>query len=96
MVPSIRPAASPRANVSFRRFRLLPARRQLLADGQPVRLGGRAFALLTALIEAEGRVVGKDALMARVWGGRLVEENALQAQISALRTALGALLATTC
>ncbi len=43
-----------------------------------------------ALIEARGELVGKDALMERVWAGRVVEENNVQAQISALRAAFGA------
>ena len=42
-----------------------------------------------ALIEARGAVVSKNALMARVWPGRVVEENNLQSHISALRAALG-------
>src|SRR5689334_1539059 len=75
--------------VAFGRFRLLPRRRELLADGAPVRLGGRAFDILVALIEARGTVVSKDALMATVWPGRIVEENNLQWQISSLRAALG-------
>ncbi|HEY2540989.1 MAG TPA: winged helix-turn-helix domain-containing protein, partial [Stellaceae bacterium] len=37
-----------------------------------------------------GTVLGKDALMARVWPNRVVEEKNLHAQISALRAALGA------
>jgi len=43
-----------------------------------------------ALIEARGAVVSKNALMARVWPDRIVEENNLQWQISALRAAFGA------
>jgi DNA-binding winged helix-turn-helix (wHTH) protein len=78
------------ASVAFGRFRVLPHRRELLADGRPIKLGGRAFDVLMALIEARGAVIGKDALMARVWSGRIVEENNLQAQISALRAAFGA------
>ena len=78
------------AGVAFGRFRLLPHRRDLLADGQPVKLGGRAFDVLIALIEARGAVVSKNALMARVWPDRVVEENNLQAQIVRLRKALGA------
>src|SRR5215471_13864638 len=77
------------AGVRFGRFRLLPHRRELLADGQPVKLGGRVFDLLTTLIEAREAVVSKNALMARVWPGRVVEENNLQSHISALRAALG-------
>jgi predicted ATPase/DNA-binding winged helix-turn-helix (wHTH) protein len=84
------PASEPTGSVAFGRFRVLPHRRELLADGRPIRLGGRAFDVLMALIEACGAVVGKDALMARVWPGRIVEENSLQAQISALRAAFGA------
>jgi predicted ATPase/DNA-binding winged helix-turn-helix (wHTH) protein len=78
------------ASVAFGRFRVLPHRRELLADGRPIKLGGRAFDVLMALIEARGAVIGKDALMARVWFDRIVEENNLQAQISALRAAFGA------
>jgi DNA-binding winged helix-turn-helix (wHTH) protein len=78
------------ASVAFGRFRVLPHRRELLADGQPIKLGGRAFDVLMALIEARGAVIGKEALMARVWSDRIVEENNLQAQISALRAAFGA------
>jgi DNA-binding winged helix-turn-helix (wHTH) protein len=64
--------------------------RELLADNQPVKLGGRAFDLLLALIEAQGVVVGKRALTGRVWPGRIVEENNLLIQMSVLRRALGA------
>jgi hypothetical protein len=48
----------------------LPHRREVLLEDQPIRLGGRAFDVLIALIEARAAVVSKDALMARVWPGR--------------------------
>jgi predicted ATPase/DNA-binding winged helix-turn-helix (wHTH) protein len=75
--------------IAIGRFLLLPHRRELVADGRPVKLGGRAFDVLMALIEAHGAVVSKSALMARVWPDRIVEENNLQWQISALRAAFG-------
>src|ERR1700744_6117511 len=75
--------------IEFGRFRILPLSRELLVEGRPLDLGGRAFDLLMALIEAPGAVVSKDALMSRVWRDRIVEENNLQAQISALRRAFG-------
>ena len=78
------------ASVSFGRFQVSPHRRELLADGQPVQIGGRAFDVLMALIDAQGSVVTKNALMERVWPDRIVEENNLQIQISALRAAFGA------
>src|SRR5215475_475875 len=78
------------ASIEFGRYTIEPHRRELLADGRPVKLGGRAFDLLMALIEASGAVVNKDVLLDRVWPGRIVEENRLQNQISALRKAFGA------
>ena len=76
--------------LKFGRFLLLPHRRELLAGDQPVKLGGRSFDVLMALIDARGAVLSKDALMERVWSGRIIEQNALQSQIWALRCALGA------
>src|SRR6267378_7326382 len=78
------------AIIEFGRFRIVPHRRELLADGRPIRVGGRTFDVLMALIEGQGAVVSKDALMGRVWPNRIVEESSLQVQISALRNALGA------
>src|SRR5712672_138338 len=76
--------------IEFGRFRILPQRRELLAEGRPTELGERAFDVLMVLIEASGVVVSKDTLMERIWPNRIVEENSLQAQISALRRAFGA------
>ena len=78
------------AIIEFGHFRIGPRRRELLADGRPIQLGGRAFDVLMALIEASGAVVSKDALIDRVWPNRIVEESSLHVQISALRNALGA------
>jgi DNA-binding winged helix-turn-helix (wHTH) protein len=85
----LRPSDPP-AIIEFGHFSILPHRRQLLAEGQPIRLGGRAFDLLLALLEAPGVVVGKDELLRRIWPGRIVEEHRLQNEISALRKAFGA------
>jgi non-specific serine/threonine protein kinase len=82
--------APAQAAIEFGRFSVLPHRRELLAEGRPLELGGRAFDVLMALIGASGAVLGKDVLMERVWPDRIVEENNLQAQISALRRAFGA------
>src|SRR6516164_3377604 len=75
------------ASFEFGRFRILPQRREVLVDGRPMELGGRAFDALAVLIEANGAVVSKDELMSRVWPGRIVEDNNLHAQIKALRKA---------
>jgi predicted ATPase/DNA-binding winged helix-turn-helix (wHTH) protein len=83
------PAQAPAA-IEFGRFSVLPHRREVLAGGRPLDLGGRAFDVLMVLIEASGAVVSKDALMKRVWHDRIVEENSLQSQISALRRTFAA------
>ena len=64
--------------------------RRLLGAGAPVAVGPRAFSVLVALVERAGHLVTKDELLAAVWPRVVVEENAVQAQISALRKVLGA------
>src|ERR1700722_15389628 len=75
--------------IAFGRFRLSPRSRELLVDDEPIKLGGRAFDLLMALIETPGAVISKDALRGRVGPDRDVSENNLQTQILTLRQALG-------
>jgi predicted ATPase len=77
------------ADYRFERFRLVPAERRLLEDEKPVKLGARAFDTLLALVEEHERPVSKGELIERAWPGRIVEENNLQVQISALRKVLG-------
>ncbi len=83
------PAKAPAA-IEFGRFRVLPNRREVLVEGRPTELGERAFDVLMVLIEASGVVVSKDTLMERVWPNRIVEDNSLQHQISALRKVFAA------
>jgi DNA-binding winged helix-turn-helix (wHTH) protein len=75
--------------ISFGPFRLLAARRLLLEGDKSVRLGSRAFDILTALVDRAGEVVGKDELIAQAWPATYVEEANLKIQVSALRRALG-------
>jgi DNA-binding winged helix-turn-helix (wHTH) protein len=73
----------------FGRFELQADKRRLLAAGAPVDVGARAFDLLAVLVERDGHLVTKDELLERVWPNAVVEENTLQAQVSALRKILG-------
>lgn len=73
----------------FAEFELLTARRQLRRGEQEVAVTPRAFDLLVALVERAGHVVSKNELMTLVWPRLVVEENNLQAQVSALRKVLG-------
>jgi DNA-binding winged helix-turn-helix (wHTH) protein/TolB-like protein len=70
------------------RFTLKP-HRQLLDAGVPVPIGRKALDLLSVLAKAEGALVTKDELMAAVWPKAIVEDNAIQVHIAALRKALG-------
>src|SRR5690242_2250670 len=81
------PVSEAPASVEFGCFRILTHRREVLAEGRPMELGGRAFDVLMALIEAKGAVVSKDELMSGAWPGRVIEECNLRAQIKALRKA---------
>lgn len=77
------------SNFRFGRFELRPDERALLSDGAPLRLGGRAFDILLALVERRDRVVEFDELLDVVWPGLAVEENNLSVQVSTLRRLLG-------
>ncbi|WP_425260623.1 ATP-binding protein [Rubrivivax sp. RP6-9] len=77
------------------RFELRARARELLADGQPVALGGRAFDLLLALVQRRDRVVPRAELIDAVWPGRIVEENNLSVQVNTLRRVLGPALLVT-
>jgi DNA-binding winged helix-turn-helix (wHTH) protein/TolB-like protein len=69
--------------------RILQPRRQLIADGERVPLGRRALDIISVLAEAHGGIVTKAELFEAVWPDVVVEENALQVHIVALRKALG-------
>jgi DNA-binding winged helix-turn-helix (wHTH) protein/TolB-like protein len=77
-------------NLEYRigRFTLQPFR-QLLDAGAPVAIGRKPLELLSVLAKAEGGLVTKDELMAAVWPKAIVEDNAIQVHIAALRKALG-------
>jgi predicted ATPase/DNA-binding winged helix-turn-helix (wHTH) protein/Tfp pilus assembly protein PilF len=73
----------------FGHFELQLDERRLFDADVPVAIGPRAFDLLAALVERAGHLVTKDKLLERVWPKVIVEEAALQMQISALRKLLG-------
>src|SRR3954454_23158784 len=89
IVPEQRATTSGEPAISFGPYRLLAAQRLLLEGDKPVRLGSRAFDILTALVERAGEVLSKEELIARAWPTTFVEEANLKIQVNALRRALG-------
>jgi DNA-binding winged helix-turn-helix (wHTH) protein len=75
--------------LEFGRFRVLLRQRRLLAGGEPVELGARAFDILMVLVEADGALVTKDELLRLVWPDVVVCPDNLRVQMFALRKALG-------
>jgi DNA-binding winged helix-turn-helix (wHTH) protein/Tol biopolymer transport system component len=73
----------------FGPFRLLVEEQVLLRDGQPLPLTPKAFQILLALLENQGHVVRKEALMQRVWPDTFVQEDNITYHVSAVRKALG-------
>jgi predicted ATPase/DNA-binding winged helix-turn-helix (wHTH) protein len=65
-------------------------RRELRSRGILVPLGGRAFEIVTVLVQSATELVTKDHMMERVWPGAIVGEGTLHVHISAVRKALGA------
>jgi predicted ATPase/DNA-binding winged helix-turn-helix (wHTH) protein len=75
--------------LSFGQTVVMLQRRELTRAGRRVEIGARAFDVLLMLMQSRGAPVTRDAIRANVWTGRVVEENTLESQISALRRALG-------
>ena len=73
----------------FEGFSILPGQRRLLIDGEPTKIGARAFDMLLVLASCRDRVVSKDELLDRVWQGLVVEESNLPVHVSQLRRLCG-------
>src|ERR1700735_2014775 len=72
----------------FGPFVLDPGERQLRHGASRMELPPRAFDTLLVLVENNGRLLEKDALMRTVWGDTVVEENNLSQVVYLLRKAL--------
>ena len=73
----------------FADFRLDPAARELQRNGELVALPPRAFDCLAYLVERRERAVGRDELIAAVWGKVDVSDTLLAQTILRVRRAVG-------
>ena len=69
-------------------FRLDTVAGVLSRGGTPVPLGGRAVAVLTALVKQPNAFVRKETILNAAWPGVIVEEVNLAVQVSAIRRVL--------
>ena len=76
------------AGYRFGAFELLASRQVLLHANEPVRVGSRALAILTVLVEGAGEIVTKERLIAAAWPTTFVDEGNLKVNIANLRRAL--------
>jgi predicted ATPase/DNA-binding winged helix-turn-helix (wHTH) protein len=83
------PEASTNLVYAYEQWEIDLGRRELRSRGIPVPLGGRAFEIVTVLVQSATELVTKDHMMERVWPGAVVGEGTLHVHISAVRKALG-------
>ena len=62
---------------------------ELTRAGEVVPLEPQVFALLELLVENRDRLVSRDEIIDRIWGGRIVSEAALSSRIKSVRAAIG-------
>ncbi len=74
---------------AFEGYRLDTDTRELRFGDQLVPVEPQVFALLLLLIENRERLVGKDEIIDRVWGGRIVSESAVASRVKSARQAIG-------
>lgn len=67
-----------------------PAKHVISVAGQAASLSYKEYMLLMVLLEAEGNVVERDALLYKVWGEYYTESRTLDVHIRNLRVKLGA------
>ena len=73
----------------FGPYRLDPQSRLLQRSQVEISLGGRAFDVLTAMVERSGQVLSHRELMTIGWPNVVVEESSIRVQIAMLRRKLG-------
>lgn len=79
----------PPARIAIGDFVLDRGDERLWGTNGEVRLGNKAFMVLSRLAQEQGRLVTKDALFSSVWDGTIVSESALTSVVKELRRGLG-------
>ncbi len=73
----------------FGGFELDPARFELRRDGHAVAVEPQVLSLLLLLVANSERMIDKDEIIEKIWGGRIVSETAISSRIKSARQAIG-------
>lgn len=73
---------------AFEQYELDTLRVELRANGAAVAVEPQVFAVLLFLVENSDRVITKDEIIAKVWGGRIVSDAAIASRIKSARQAI--------
>ncbi len=89
--PGVGQAKAQQRYLRFGQFQVDLQREELFKEGSRVRIPGKVFQVLMALIERPGEIVTRDNLRARLWpGGTFVNYDAnVNTTVNKLRLALG-------
>jgi DNA-binding winged helix-turn-helix (wHTH) protein len=72
----------------FDRCEIDLVRHEFSVDGAVRQIEPQVFALLVMLVENPGVLITRDALVDRIWDGRIVSEAAIASRINAARRAV--------
>jgi len=81
-------SGDPPAIVKLGEFTLDRKDERVWAESGPLKVGHKAFQVLSRLVEEDGNLVTKDELFSSVWDGMAVSESALTSVVKELRRAL--------
>ena len=73
----------------FDQFELDLAKAELRLRGLIVHIEPQVYALLALLIQNRDRLVSRDEIIDKVWGGRFISESAVSSRVKSLRQSLG-------
>jgi len=73
----------------FGTFTLSPERFELCSDGVPVPVEPQVFHLLCHLVANRDRMVSRDEVVRKVWGGRAISDAAIASRVKSARSAVG-------
>ena len=73
----------------FDQFELDLTKAELRAGGLVIHLEPQVYALLALLIQNRDRLVSKDEMIDKIWGGRFISESAVSSRVKSLRQSLG-------